>query len=275
MGRDRIESANIDWNSELMKIWLNDRIVEELTLPATGGGWLLGDGAFESLRTYDSKPFALQRHLERLAQTAKSMEISLPELDLIRTGVRSVIQENQVSPFGRLRITLVSDGNLVITHVPFNLEAKGLKLTTSHSIQFSSRLSAGLKTISYAENSMALRRAQRDGFDDVVFVNEHGQIVETALANIIWFDGKDWSTPSLASGCLPGVTRSLLIENFGVREAEMTPSGLIEVQALAITSSVREIVPVEKYESKLFALSKPLNLLRDSFHAWVLGNLEP
>ena len=275
MGRDGIESAKTDWNSEFMKIWLNDQLVEELVLPATGGGWLMGDGAFESLRTYDSKPFALQRHLDRLSLTAKEMAITMPDLDLIRAGVMAVIRENQTLPFGRLRITLLSDGNLVITHVPLNLDGKSLKLTISDSIQVSSRVSAGLKTISYAENSIALRRAQRDGFDDVIFVNEHGLIVETALANLIWFDGQNWATPALASGCLPGITRNLLVENFAVREGEITPAGLMEVQALAITSSVREIVPVEKCQSKLFAPSKQLNVLRDSFHSWVLGNLEP
>ena len=258
-----------------MKIWLNDRLVEELTLPATGGGWLMGDGAFESLRTYNSQPFAVERHLRRLQQAAKSMEIQCPDLERIRTGVNQVIAENPHLPFGRLRITLLSDAQLIITHSIFNVDDRPLKLTTSHSIQFSTRLISGLKTISYAENSIALRRAQFDGFDDLLFVNEHGHVVESALANVIWFDGKTWWTPNLASGCLPGVTRDLLVENFDVREGDITPESLLHVAAIALTSSVREIVPIERYESKLFEPSKELDQLRDSFHAWILGNLAP
>lgn len=258
-----------------MKIWLNNHLVDELTLPAAGGAWLMGDGAFESLRTYGSQPFALERHLRRLQNTAQIMEITSPDLEVIRSGVREVIAANPNLPYGRLRITLLSDRNLIITHIPFEVDDRALTVTTSNSVQSSSRLSAGLKTISYAENSIALRRAKLSGFDDVLFINENGHIVESALANIIWFDGERWWTPNLASGCLPGVTRSLLVENFGVKEGEATPSSLLSASALALTSSVREIVPIERYESKLFGPSKELDELRDSFHAWILGNLEP
>ena len=275
MERDGIEGAYIDWTDSLMKIWLNDRLVEDLNLPATGGGWLMGDGAFESLRTYDSKPFALQRHLDRLVQTAEKMELERPDVESIRGGVHQVISHNVCRPYGRLRITALSDGNVVITHIPFTENSNSLKLSNAESVQLSTRMSAGLKTVSYAENSIALRRAQRQGFDDVVFANEKGNIVESALANIIWFDGESWWTPSLATGCLPGVTRALLIENFGVKEGLITSQGLLETEALAVTSSVREIVPIERYESKLFGPSKELDELRDSFHAWILGNLEP
>ena len=256
-----------------MKIWLNNQLVDELTLPATGGGWLMGDGVFESLRTYNSTPFALTRHLLRLQQTAVTMRISCPDLELIRTGVNEVIVANPSRPCGRLRITLLSDGNLIITHIPFEVDDKPLKLTTSDSVQMTSRLSSGLKTISYAENSIALRRAKLSGFDDLLFVNEKGHIVESAVANVIWFDGDTWWTPTLASGCLPGVTRALLVENFGVKEGDAEPSSLLNASALALTSSVREIVPIERYESKLFGPSKQLEELRDSFHAWILGNL--
>lgn len=258
-----------------MKIWLNDQLVDELTLPATGGGWLLGDGAFESLRTYNSQPFALERHLRRLQHAAKSMEIQCPDLERIRTGVNHVIENNPNLPFGRLRISLLSDGQLIITHSIFTPDNRPLKLTTSHSVLFSNRLISGLKTISYAENSIALRRAQSEGFDDLLFINEHGHVVESALANVIWFDEQSWWTPHLDSGCLPGVTRELLVEHFGVREGEITPESLLRVSAIALTSSVREIVPIERYESKLFEPSKELDQLRDSFHAWILGNLVP
>jgi branched-subunit amino acid aminotransferase/4-amino-4-deoxychorismate lyase len=275
MERDGIEGAYIDWADSLMKIWLNDRLVEDLNLPATGGGWLMGDGAFESLRTYDSKPFALQRHLERLVQTAEKMEMAKPDVESIRAGVHQVIFHNVCRPYGRLRITVLSDGNVVITHIPFTENSNSLKLTNAESVQLSTRMSAGLKTVSYAENSIALRRAQRQGFDDVVFANEKGNIVESALANIIWFDGESWWTPSLATGCLPGVTRALLIENFGVKEGFITPAALEDMKAVAITSSVREIVRIERYGSKLLGPSKEFDELRDSFHAWILGNLEP
>lgn len=256
-----------------MTIWLNGALRNELTLPPTNSGWLMGDGIFESLRTYDGKPFALQAHLDRLRASAEIMGFSIPAIAEISEGVSQLIRATSCLPYGRLRITVLSDGNCLITHIPFEQLKDSLALTTFPFVQSSRRGISGLKTISYAENSLALRRAQAQGFDDVLFVNENGQVVETALANLIWFDGEQWWTPDLDTGCLPGVTRAFLVENFQVKEGSIDSKQLLEMQALAITSSVREIVMVERYESKLFGFSKESQELKDSFHAWILGNL--
>jgi branched-subunit amino acid aminotransferase/4-amino-4-deoxychorismate lyase len=93
------------------------------------------------------------------------------------------------------------------------------------------------------------------------------------LANILWLEKDVWFTTPLTSGCLPGVTRALLIENFGVQEKDINPSQLAQVDAAAITSSVREIVEIERFESKFFEPSQPLNELRTSFHRWILDKL--
>lgn len=256
-----------------MKTWVNGEIVDQLNLPATNSGWLMGDGIFESLRTYDSQPFALQRHLQRLASSAEEMAFTAPDLDLITKGVFEIVAVNKCEPYGRLRITLLSDGFCVITHIPYEARHGALSLAFAHSPQSSQRVTSGVKTISYAENSVALRRAQAQGHDDAIFVNEKNEVVETALANVIWFDGRIWKTPPLTSGCLPGVTRALLIENFGVVEESIHKSDVSGVQALAITSSVREVVAIERLESKLFPPSQELSELQGSFHAWILGNL--
>lgn len=132
---------------------------------------------------------------------------------------------------------------------------------------------ARVKSASYAESSLALRLATAQGFDDAIFVNEREEVVETALANLIWLEDEQWFTPTLQSGCLPGVTRALLIENFGVHEGVLPVSEIQSVRALALTSSVREIVAIERYESNLYPTSQPLQELQASFHAWVLGKL--
>lgn len=256
-----------------MKIWLNDCLVDQLVLPPTGGGWLLGDGIFESLRTYNGTPFALDLHIERLNRSAEKMKIPAPSREQIENGVSEVIRANSATPFGRLRITLLSDSRLIITHVPFH-EDKGFIALGRHEFTISSRLAiSGMKTISYAENSLALRSARERGYDDVLLVNERGEVMESALANLIWLSDGQWWTPSLESGCLPGVTRGLLVENFGVKEGTLLQLDLPKVSALAITSSVREIVGVERYESNFYSHSQAVKELQDSFSAWILGKL--
>ena len=256
-----------------MSVWLNGTLVDKVTLPSTGGGWLMGDGIFESLRTYSGQPFALDLHLERLEYSARAMKFECPNLELVRKGVDEVIAANPCEPYGRLRITLMSEQYLLITHTPFEETSSAIALTQSPFSQDSQRGISGLKTISYAENSLALRRARENGFDDALFINEEGHIVETALANILWYEKGIWYTSSLKSGCLPGVTRALLIKNFRVQEKDIRPSQFAQVEAAAITSSVREIVEIERFESKLFEPSQALNELRTSFHRWILDKL--
>ena len=256
-----------------MRIWVNYSLVEELTLPPIGSGWLMGDGIFESLRTYNGAPFTLDLNLERLERSAEKAKISAPSRELIASAVAEVIASNEPSEFGRLRITLLSDPQLIITHTPFHEDRSFIALGR-HEFVISSKLGiTGLKTMSYAENSFALRGAREKGFSDVVLVNERGEVMESALANLIWFQVGQWWTPSLESGCLPGVTRGLLVENFGVKEGRLLERDLSNVSALAITSSVREIVGVERYESNFYSDSQAVRDLQDSFSAWILGKL--
>ena len=104
------------------------------------------------------------------------MKFENPDLDAVIRGVGEVIAANPCEPYGRLRITLLSDKNLLITHVPFEESNSAIALTQNQWRQDSHRGISGLKTISYAENSVALRFARERGFDDALFVNEEGKI---------------------------------------------------------------------------------------------------
>jgi branched-subunit amino acid aminotransferase/4-amino-4-deoxychorismate lyase len=131
-----------------------------------------------------------------------------------------------------------------------------------------------MKTISYQASAVALREAASRGFDDAIFINEQGEVMESALANLLWLKDGQWFTPELNSGCLPGVTRALLVENFGVIQASLLVEDLENVDGLALTSSVREIVGVQAFESHLYSNSQQIDALSSAFHSWILGNLE-
>ena len=274
MGRDRIKGAQIDRANKVMKIYFNNSLRDDLSLPTTGGGWLLGDGAFESLRTYSGKPFALERHLDRLGQTLNELKINAPSRAQLMQGVKETIAANPASPFGRLRITVFGDGNWMVTHIEYKPEERFLKLCLSPIKRYSQDLTSGIKTISYQASAVALREAASGGFDDAIFVNERGEVMESALANLLYSKDGQWFTPDLNSGCLPGVIRALLIENFGVIEKPLLGEELESVDGLALTSSVREIVGVQAVEGHLYSNSKMINELTSAFHSWILGNLE-
>ena len=274
MGRDRIKGTQIDRANKVMKIYFNDSLRDDLALPVTGGGWLLGDGAFESLRTYSGKPFALERHLDRLEQTLNELKITAPSRAQLIQGVKEIVAANPASPFGRLRLTVFGDGNWMVTHIEYKPEDRFLKLSLSSIKRCSQDLTSGIKTISYQASAVALREAALEGFDDAIFLNERGEVMESALANLLYLKDGQWFTPDLNSGCLPGVIRALLIENFGVIEKPLLGEELERVDGLALTSSVREIVGVQAFEGHLYSNSKMINELTSAFHSWILGNLE-
>ena len=274
MGRDRAKGEKVDRAHAIMKIYFNNSLRDDLALPATGGGWLLGDGAFESLRTYSGKPFALERHLDRLEQTLNKLKIATPTRAQLVQGVEETIAANPASPFGRLRLTVLGDGNWMVTHIEYKPEVRFLKLCLSPIQRYSLDLTSGIKTISYQANALALREAASKGFDDAIFINERGEVMESALANLLWFKDGQWFTPDLNSGCLPGVIRALLVESFGVIQAPLLVEELEHIDGLALTSSVREIVGVQAFKSHLYSNSQPIDVLASSFHSWILGNLE-
>ena len=260
-----------------MKIWHNTRLVDEVSLPAVGASWLVGDGAFESIRTYSGQIFELERHLQRLESALSNLLIEGPTVAQLIVGAQSVVAANPASvagvEFGRLRITVFSDGQWLATHVPYQVEDKALSLTRYPETRFSRNALSKIKSTSYAENFRASRLAKANGFDDALFVNEANQVVETTVANILWMKDGVWHTSKLNSGCLPGLTRALLVEEFGVQESELQESEIGKCEALAITSSLREVVPVERYESNFYPSSKLVSPLQTSFHGWILDKL--
>jgi len=112
---------------------------------------------------------------------------------------------------------------------------------------------AGTKNLSWSENLTWYERAHDQGLDEVVLLNERGEVSECTSANIFIAQGTDVWTPPLASGCLPGVTRALLLEEIrvpGLRIGERTllPSDLEAADEIFITSTTRELLPVISVE---------------------------
>src|SRR6185437_11971476 len=98
--------------------------------------------------------------------------------------------------------------------------------------------------------------AHQRGFDEVVLLNEHGQVSECTSANIFALFGDQVVTPPLSSsGCLPGVTRGLLLEEIKIpgltiREGGLTPKELESADQVFITSTTRNLLPVLEIDGR-------------------------
>jgi para-aminobenzoate synthetase / 4-amino-4-deoxychorismate lyase len=88
-------------------------------------------------------------------------------------------------------------------------------------------------------DAYTVRAARHPGVDDVVLVNERGEITETTIANIAVRLGGRWWTPPATSACLPGVERGRLLELGVLRERVLRPADLGCAEELAVVSSLR------------------------------------
>ena len=109
---------------------------------------------------------------------------------------------------------------------------------------------AGLKTISYADNVVALAHARARGAGEAVFANSAGRLCEGTGTNVFVAIGDRLLTPPLSSGCLAGVTRELLLEAGVAGEEDLDPSGLAHAEEAFLTSSTREVHPIRAVDGR-------------------------
>jgi branched-chain amino acid aminotransferase len=103
---------------------------------------------------------------------------------------------------------------------------------------------AGLKTTSYGENVKALARAAELGGSEAIFADTKGRLSEGTGSNIFVVADGELLTPSLATGCLAGITRELVLEWTGARQVEMPLDVLNSADEIFVTSSIRDVQAV-------------------------------
>ena len=249
---------------------LNGEISES---PGLSDAILLGDGVFETLRSYGGKLFAVAEHFERLERGLIEVGGSLAAYpwygrEVILAGVEKILSHDAI-PSGALRISIYSDGNWILTHKSYSPSAQALRCT----LMRRDHEALTFKSSSYSMRLRARRLAERSGFDDAIFVDSEGEISELSTSNLIALIDGELITPRLESGALPGVTRKLLIENFGLVERALTVETLARAESIAAISSLREIQPIKEIDGKDTPTSNRLRELQESFHSWILGNL--
>ncbi|MHC5256935.1 aminotransferase class IV [Streptomyces sp. UC4497] len=246
-----------------MKIWLDGRLqdTEAARVSVFDHGLTVGDGIFETVKAVEGKPFALTRHLDRLARSARGLGLPEPDLDEVRRACAAVLEANPMA-LGRLRITytgglspLGSDrGDQGTTLVVALGEVKRRPDTTAVITVPWTRNErgalAGLKTTSYAENVVALARAHEHGASEALFANTVGQLCEGTGSNVFVVLDGEIHTPPLTAGPLAGITRALAVEWTGAKETDLPLSVLSEADEVFLTSTLRDIQAVHRVDDR-------------------------
>jgi branched-chain amino acid aminotransferase len=239
-------------------VWVDGtlRDPEEPAVAPLDHGLTVGDGVFETLKVVAGRPFALTRHLRRLTRSAVGLGLEPPDLDRVRAGIHAVLAAGGSDEAQRLRVTwtagpgpLGSDrtpgrATVVVALSEATAWPEGASVAVAPWPRNERGPLVGLKTTSYADNVVALQWAHAHGADEALLANTVGELCEGTGSNVfVVLDGQVL-TPRLASGCLAGITRDLVLEWTQAAEAEIALVTLYEAEEVFLTSSTRDVQAV-------------------------------
>jgi branched-chain amino acid aminotransferase len=272
-----------------MRAWLNGDLLPDPTagaLAVTDHGFTVGDGVFEAVKTISGTPFALTRHLARLERSAAGLGLPAPDLDDVRRGVAAVLVDGaDADAIGRLRITWTAGPHpmgsgrgggpptLVVAYSAIDHAPAATTVVTVPWTRNENGATAGLKTTSYAENVIALAHAHQHGGSEAVLANTAGHLCEGTGSNVFYVLDGELRTPSLASGCLAGITRELVVEWCGAREID---EPLAEVRERAseafLVSTTRDVQAISRWDDR--DLPAPGPVTEQCARAWASREAE-
>ena len=228
-------------------------------------GW----GVFSTLCVADGILFAYERHYARMARDAERLHVPFPySPGELKTLLLSLVKANNTAN-ATLRVAVVRNhgglfeapdlkrpAELIAFTADLNSWGEGVHLSYRPHARFSASPFAGTKYTAWAENLTMYETAHRQGFDEYILLNEFDRVSECTSANIFAISGDNVLTPPLAtSGCLPGITRALLLDEVSVpglrvSEKELTPAELEGCDGIFITSSTRDLLPVLRIDGE-------------------------
>jgi branched-chain amino acid aminotransferase len=213
----------------------------EATIALKDDGVYRGDGAFEVIRLYAGRPFALADHLDRLERSAGSLELSFDRGALERE-IEALLAEAGATD-GQLRLIVTRGGRRIAATEPVPTHAEALTLAT---VSYETTVILdGVKSLSYAANMQATRLAKARGAEEALLVRPDGTVLEPPTSSIFWVSPEGaLRTPALAVGVLASITRERLVAALDVEEGRFDRGDLGAASEAFLASTTREIQAV-------------------------------
>jgi branched-chain amino acid aminotransferase len=231
-------------------------------------GLLAGWGVFSTVRVADGVLFAFERHWARMERDASALHVPLPpDAAKVHRLLLELVEANQAQN-ATLRLVVVRNcggmwegppvaaaSDLIALTADSKRWGAGVRLCYVPQARHAGCRFRGTKILSWALNLTWLEEAQARGFDEAILLNEDGEAAECTSANLFIANGNQVWTPPLTSGCLPGITREVLLSEIrvpgiSVGEKPLLPSDLESADEVFITSTTRDLLPVFEIEGK-------------------------
>jgi branched-subunit amino acid aminotransferase/4-amino-4-deoxychorismate lyase len=232
-----------------MIVCWNGHLIEggEFSLRVSDGVFLRGEGVFETIRADKGEPCLWNQHFERLAYSAEKLGLKIPDRLVLQERIGRVIVANQLLS-AKLRLTL-GEGCLISAE-PLPKERGEIHVVTSNCPINEKSPLAQIKCTSYAENMFLLRES---GVDEVIRPNTRGEICEGCISNLFFVKTGIIYTPSLQTGCLPGVMRQEVMRHIEVREVEWAMADLKSCDEIWLSNALRRLRAVTSINGRNLA----------------------
>jgi branched-chain amino acid aminotransferase len=213
----------------------------EATIRLKDDGLYRGDGAFELIRLYAGRPFALADHIDRLERSAATIELSFDRAALEAEIAALLGRAGAVE--GQLRLIVTRGGRRIAATEPVPVHVERITLATV--TYMPTIILNRVKSISYAANMEATRIAKGRGAEEAVLVQPDGTVLEPPTCSIFWASPRgELRTPSLENPILDSITRDRLLKALEVEEGIFDVEDLRSASEAFIVSTTREVQAV-------------------------------
>jgi branched-chain amino acid aminotransferase len=185
--------------------------------------FLYAEGLFETLLAVDDRLIFAKRHMERLTKGSAVIGLKLPyPVAMIRKWLVAAASKHSVK-YKKVRLTITAGDSarwtvhagkpqVVISVSEHRFWGRPYRLQVSDFRVDQESVFRQIKTVSYAIQAAAFRKAIASGFDDALLINESGNVAEVTSANIFWVRRGRLYTSPLSAGCLEGTTRKTVLD---------------------------------------------------------------
>ncbi len=257
-------------------VYINKKFVpfKKAGIPIFDRGFLYGDGAFETMRSYRGVIFGFDKHAGRLFKTLKILGINPPvKTGTLKRSAYGLLDKNKLArgsekdaylkiiitrgAWNGLALERAIAPNLMIYGHEIKNEKRNKNITLLPAPVKNSSLS-GLKTLNYLENILCLFEAKRKGYDDALMIGENGIVKEATTSNIFFIKDQVLYTPGLKSGILPGIIREEVIKiaknilRLKLQEKFIKTSDINLFEGAFLTNSISGLTPVSRIGRKKF-----------------------
>ena len=266
-----------------MKVFLNGKLVDKKDAKITvfDHGLLYGDGVFEGIRSYDGLLFKFNEHIDRLFESAKSIELNIPmSKEELRDAVIKTLKSNKLKDaYIRLVVTRGA-GDLgldprkckeatvfIITDkivlYPKEYYENGLFVIIAKTKRnLKGALNPQIKSLNYLNNILAKIEAIKEDRQEAIMLSHDGYVAECTGDNIFIVRHGVISTPPLNIGALKGVTRRAVMDiakrdGIPAKEEMMKPEDIYSADECFLTGTAAEIAPVTKIDDHVIGNGKP------------------